>query len=101
MAGTCNYKDEDDDSSFGDSDSEDSEGDELLDNDQLGMKIIHKKIAKAQAKIAELVTVLEKARSKRAKEDAQEEEDVYKNNGLDADSDIFPMFGWRHDISSA
>lgn len=91
--------DEDDDSSFGD--SSDSEGDELLDNDQLGMKLIHKKIVKAQAKIAELVTLLEKARSKRAKEDAEEQEDIYKNNGLDAESDDEDSFRevQKHDVA--
>ena len=78
---------EDDDCTFADSDSGDSEGDELLDNDQLVMKIVLKKIVKSQEKISEFMAIVDKVRAKRAKEEAEEEEDVYKNNGLDVDSD--------------
>jgi hypothetical protein len=86
----------DDDSSFGDDDddddSESGEEDLLLDNDQLGMKTIHKKVVKAQVKLAELLALVDQARSKRAKEDQAEEDEIYKDNrdnddGRDNDSD--------------
>jgi len=79
--------DDDDGSTIGDSDSEHSEGDELLDNDQMGMKVIHKKVAKAQAKLAELAAMVQEARAKRAKEDADEEEEIYNNNNNVDDDD--------------
>ncbi len=80
--------DDDDGSTIGHSESEHSEGDELLDNDQMGMKVIHKKVAKAQAKLAELAAMVQEARAKRAKEDADEEEEIYNaHNGDESDDE--------------
>ena len=92
-----------DDSSLGDdSESGDSEGDELLDNDQLGMKTIHKKVVKAQMKLAELLALVDQARTKRVKEDMEEEEEIYKNDNGDAeDSDDEDSFRevQKHDVA--
>jgi len=93
--------DDDDGTSLDDSDSDDSEGDELLDNDQLGMKVIHKKVVKAQAKLTELLSLVDKARTKRAKEDADEEQEIYKNNGGADDSSDEDSFQevQKHDVA--
>ena len=97
---------DDDDSSFGDEDDDESESGEedlLLDNDQLGMKTIHKKVVKAQVKLAELLKLVDQARSKRAKEDQDEEDEIYKNNrdddiNGDSDEDSFREVQ-KHDVA--
>jgi hypothetical protein len=89
-AAAAGNNNDDDDSSFGDDNDDDSESadDELLlDNDQLGMKTIHKKVVKAQVKLAELLALVDQARSKRAKEDKDEEDEIYKNNRDDDNDD--------------
>ena len=93
--------DDDDGSILDDSETDDSDGDELLDNDQMGMKTIHKKVVKAQAKLAELLSLVDKARTKRAKEDVDEEEEIYKNNGHADDSSDEDSFQevQKHDVA--
>lgn len=81
--------DSDDDDGFdpSDEDSLDSEGDELLDDNQLAMKTIQKQVARARAKLAELGALLDEARTKRAKEDMDEEEAVFENDCEDDSGD--------------
>ena len=85
--------DDNDDSTIGDSDSENSEDDLHLDNDQLGMKVIHKQVTKAQAKLMELLKFVEKAQTKRAKE---EEDEIDYNS--DDDDEYFPEVQ-KHDVA--
>ena len=101
---TAINNDGDSDSSFGGDDSEsenESEEDEILVNDQLAMKTIQKQVVKAQVKLAELLALVDQARSKRAKEEKDEDEEVYKNNNLDgedSDEDSFREVQ-KHDVA--
>mmetsp|Transcript_18434 Transcript_18434/g.40136 ORF Transcript_18434/g.40136 Transcript_18434/m.40136 type:complete len:213 (+) Transcript_18434:121-759(+) len=70
------YGDDDDD----DDDSDNSEEDELLGDDQLAMKTIQKKVVKARIKLVELLALLDQARSKRAQDEIDEEEAIFKND---------------------
>jgi len=86
-AGYSDNSDDDDGFDPSDEDSLDSEGDELLDDNQLAMKTIQKQVARARAKLAELSALLDEARTKRAKEDMDEEEAVFKNDCEDDSGD--------------
>ena len=81
-------KEEEEDEIFEDSDDDDDdnddEGDLLLDDDQLFMKSIQKKVVKAQIKLAELLAILNEARSIKAKEDDIDDDD---DDDDDKDSD--------------
>eukprot|EP00536_Pseudo-nitzschia_multiseries_P007721 jgi/Psemu1/305161/fgenesh1_kg.184_\ len=84
--GDDDFSSDDDDNDNDDEDSSDGEQDELLDDDQLAMKMIQKEVVKAQTKLAELVAILEQARTKRARDEIDEEEAVFKND-YDGNSD--------------
>lgn len=67
---------EDDDDLFDDDDEYASEkGDELLEDDQLAIKTIRKKVVKAQIKIAELVALLDEAKLATDREHANADDD--------------------------
>lgn len=87
LAGSSNNKEEDNDEDdfFSDDDDDDddsdnSEEDELLGDDQLAMKTIQKKVVKARIKLVELLALLDQARSKRAQDEIDEEEAIFKND---------------------
>ena len=67
------YTDDDDDS-----EEELTKEDALLDDDVLAIKTIRRKVVKAQVKLAELVALLDEAKSQKIKEDEEE--------GLDGDA---------------
>lgn len=68
-----NDDDDDDHAAFSDDDDEDDDGDEFLEDDQLAIKIIRKKVIRAQIKIAELVAVLDEAKAAKDKVDQWED----------------------------
>ena len=84
-------KEEEEDEIFEDSDDDDDdddEGDLLLDDDQLFMKSIQKKVIKAQIKLAELLAILNEARSIKAKEDDIDDiDDDDDDDDKDSDDD--------------
>jgi len=75
---------------FDDSDDNDDDGeeDELLDDDLLSMKLIQKKVANAQGKLSELLTILDEAQTMRAQEDIDEDEEKYMKDD-DDDNESF------------
>ena len=94
----------DDEPSTSDDDSENSNSEEdlLLDNDQIIVKTIHKKVAKAQAKLSELLAFVDQAQLKMAQEEIDEENEIYKNNcDNDADSSEDDSFRevQKHDVA--
>lgn len=90
--------DYDDNDFFSEDDDEDddSEQDALLDDEQLAMKIIQKHVVKAQVQLAELLALLDQARSKKAKDELDEDEAVYNN---DDDSDDSLRDVQQHDVA--
>lgn len=73
------YSDSDDD----DSDSDDEKDALLLDNDQLAMKFIQKKVVNAQVKLSELLAIVDEARSMKAQEEDNSEEEGYSEDDSD------------------
>lgn len=67
--------DDDDDDEDDDEDDDDEEGDLELDDDQLAIKKIRKKVVKAQVKLAELIALLDEAKATKKRED--EEKDLH------------------------
>jgi hypothetical protein len=67
--------DDDDDDDVDDEEDEYEEGDLKLDDDQLAIKQIRKKVVKAQVKLAELVVLLDEAKAMKKRED--EENDLH------------------------
>jgi len=68
-------------------DDDDGEEDELLDDDLLSMKLIQKKVAKAQGKLSELLAILDEAQTMKVKEDIDEDEEKYLRDDDDDDYD--------------
>jgi hypothetical protein len=68
-------QDDDDDDEDDDEDDDDEEGDLELDDDQLAIKQIRKKVVKAQVKLAELIALLDEAKATKKRED--EEKDLH------------------------
>lgn len=94
-------KEEDDDDDFfseDDDDDDDSEQDALLDDEELAIKTIQKRVIKAQVQLAELLALLDQARSKKAKDELDEDEAVYKNDD-DSDSDDSLRDVQQHDVA--
>ena len=86
--GTNTKEDEDytdDDSDVDDENDEDS----LLDDDQLSMKLIQKNTLKAKLKLEKLFNILDEARTMKAKEDmdTDEEDELLKDDANDDDND--------------
>ncbi|KAG7350504.1 hypothetical protein IV203_009864 [Nitzschia inconspicua] len=79
-----------DDFSEDDDDDISEKGDELLEDDQLALKTIRKKVIKAQVKIAELVALLDQA--KMAKDKEHKADDDSSNSDL-SDADAFLTSG--------
>ncbi|KAG7357367.1 CobW/hypB/UreG, nucleotide-binding domain containing protein [Nitzschia inconspicua] len=74
-----------DDFSEDDDDDISEKGDELLEDDQLALKTIRKKVIKAQVKIAELVALLDQAKIAKDKEHkADDDSSNSGNSGADA-----------------
>lgn len=71
---------DDDSISDADDDSEDSEGDEILDDEQVAMKRVRRRVVKAQMKLAELVALIDDGVALRSKEEKQEEEAILTGN---------------------
>jgi hypothetical protein len=83
-----NYTNNDDsDSDDGDSDDDDKDepGDELLEDDQLALKKIRKRIVTAQIKMVELVALLDEAKVANDKRYQQKEKEINVNNDDDDD----------------
>ena len=70
---TNDDSDDDDDLSL-DDDDQDEPGDELLEDDQLAIKKIRKRIVKAQIKMVELVAILDEAKATKDKQYQKEKE---------------------------
>jgi hypothetical protein len=66
---------EDDDSDDEGGEEEDDEEDAFLDDDQLAIKKIRRKVVKAQIKLAELVALLDEAKAQKQAEDEEDDND--------------------------
>ena len=81
--------DDDDDDLSLDDDDQDEPGDELLEDDQLAIKKIRKKIVKAQIKMVELVAILDEAKAAKDKQYQKEKEvNVNDDDESSVDEDV-------------
>jgi hypothetical protein len=75
--------DDDDFTESDDDDEEDEQGDELLEDEQLAMKAIRRKVVKAQTKLAQLVAYLDEVKTTKDKEDADEDLNDDDNDSIE------------------